>query len=337
MPRQSVIYTARGAGAGFNLTAVSRAPIGADGSFLARVAPGVDLRRNATANMVDFQVWAVTDNQLGHWGFSRGLSANGRLRPAESGSITARVPGTSGGRSPAPIASRVLAGAPVAFLTTAPTRVASSTSGLAGVGWDCVHRGQVNGRRVVLGQIYHYSRGVRSRFSYVVGSSSTLGYGIRIGKALEFSQGGTVTRSSTARTSWRQRGRLSRTVYATQYDYGFYHCRAPTPPYERIIWEVMPNGYRAGASAWQTPHHPAAGYCTGSFERGSTFDIDREKNLTWSNGVSMKSAIGIDLSARSGYTTKVKVHFAFDRGGRHVCGTRGVPTQDPAGFVAVHT
>jgi hypothetical protein len=345
LPRQEVIDAARGPGAGFDLTLVSRADIDSKGVFVAGLAPAVDLRRYASSGVVNFQLWVVNGDEVGHAGFTRTIATDGSLLPERAeDAVVATVPSgdepsaTTIHSAPASPTAGIYRGAPVVDVVTVRAPTSARPEALEGegqIGWDCEHRGQLNGRRVTLGQIYQYRRGVRSRFNYLVGARSSLGYGIRIGNALTFHEGGTITRVATTKTSWRWRAGRSKVVYATLYDYGFYYCRAPWPPFDRIIWEILPNGYRAGAIAWSTSHRPFAGNCTGRFERDSEFTVDREKNIQWSDGVSMSDVIGIDFSSRSGYSTEVKLQFHFKLGGRRVCGTKAVPTLEPPGFVVV--
>jgi len=197
---------------------------------------------------------------------------------------------------------------------------------------------QYNKRRVVLGQIYHYRRGVTSRFHYSVGSSSSLGYGIKLaGSNASWSQGGTVTHWSDSVTSWRPRTGTTKTVYYTAYDYGLYWCNvAPL----KFAWQVMPNGYSGGANAYRTSHRPSTPHCTIRNERGAQITVSRNRNTTWSNGVSLTSVIGIDVSSRSGYSNDVKMAFTFTIRGRKVCGSRDSPADvsDPTapGWIAVH-
>jgi hypothetical protein len=60
---------------------------------------------------------------------------------------------------------------------------------------------------------------------------------------------------------------------------------------------------------------------------GTTFTKDRTKAITWTNGASLAGAIGIDLSARTGYSTDAEVIFTFSRD-RRLCGTGDNPGGD---------
>jgi len=91
-----VIDASRVPGGRFDLRPISRALIGADGTFTARVAPTVDLRESATHGVVNLQAWAVTGSRLAHWGFSRNLTNSGALAPASTvPDFVAAVPSTS--------------------------------------------------------------------------------------------------------------------------------------------------------------------------------------------------------------------------------------------------
>ncbi len=225
MPRQEVIEKARGEGTGFNWTPVARATIGRDGSFTARPAPSVDLAENASKGFVDFQLWTRTGDRLGHFGFSRQVTADGELLPATAPDVP--LPASDG--RPYSLGSSLYGGAPVVQLVTekAPTTGALGDDSPQPPpnGFDCEHRGQTNARRVAVGQLNHYARGVFGRFSYRVGSHSTMSYGLRVGTELSWHSGGTHTRSTHIEDTFRRTKGLQRYKYFGFWDYGFYLCR----------------------------------------------------------------------------------------------------------------
>lgn len=58
---------------------------------------------------------------------------------------------------------------------------------------------------------------------------------------------------------------------------------------------------------------------SGSMAAGSTFVKDETTAITWVAGVKIASEIGIDLTARSGYSSTVKNSFVFTKG-KNLCG-----------------
>jgi hypothetical protein len=225
--------------------------------------------------------------------------------------------------------SSVVDGAPSVVLRTEAVAGAAQTIASATARANCDPVAWYFGRRTVLGQVYHYRRGVRSRFNYVVGSQSTLGMAIKFAEGA-WKTSGTTTRSSSVETTWRPRTGRSKTVYYTHYDYVKLKC------WNGMFYELRPDGYRGGAGSYRTGHTPDAFHCTRYYERGSSTSLIRAKNVKWTNGVSVSGIIGFDLSAQSGWTERVRVGFRFKVAGRRLCGTSHTPTLDePPGFLVV--
>ena len=335
MPRQEVIEKARGEGTGFNWTPVARATIGRDGSFTARPAPSVDLAENASKGFVDFQLWTRTGDRLGHFGFSRQVTADGELLPATAPDVP--LPASDG--RPYSLGSSLYGGAPVVQLVT---EKAPRTGALGDDspqpppnGFDCEHRGQTNARRVAVGQLNHYARGVFGRFSYRVGSHSTMSYGLRVGTELSWHSGGTHTRSTHIEDTFRRTKGLQRYKYFGFWDYGFYLCASIWPPHERNIWQYIANGYAGGARRLWAPRKPETPFCTQTFPAGHRTTITRIEASTFTNGVDVSPVIGIDLSSQSGYDEQTKLSFHFTVGNRRLCGTKNQPVEDRPGSIAI--
>jgi hypothetical protein len=178
-PNDSVIESGRP----FNRVPVSRATIGTDGTFTARIAPTVNLRPHANAgNIVDFDVRAVTGGGMGVSGFSRRVTASGGLgRAFDNRGPSTPAPGTNG---PAVSnGSKVVGGVPVVTMSTHATqgtiRSSPQTAATAGSS-DCRTLKTYLDRPVLVGQIYHYARGVPARITYLRSSTSTVGVGYTV-------------------------------------------------------------------------------------------------------------------------------------------------------------
>jgi hypothetical protein len=337
------------AGGSFRLEPVARARIGADGTFTARVPPSVDLRPNALRGVVDFQVRAFSGDQTATWLFSRSLTANGGLRPeSPPGPSATAPPSTTGALSAATVAPQAAGSATVArgvpvvsmYTRTAPgIAKALETGALVGTGATfgddpCRTLAVYTFRPVVLGQVYHYRRGVNSTFSYLVSSKSSLGGAIKlVGDSVGWQVGGSTTKTATSGVTWRARSKLSKTYYQVKYDYKKLACEQ----YYQTYHYLVPSTYREGASTYTTSHQPRAPHCTDYYERGATKWLVREKNLTWTNGVDVSTLIGFDLKSQSGWTEQVKVEFLFKQGGRRICGTLQVPVSGDGapGFIVI--
>ncbi len=319
--------------AGLELDPVAWAPIANDGTFAARVDPHLDLRVDATDGVVNFQAIALAGDDVAVWAFPRRLTAAGALRPEDDSGPASVVPAELGASTAGTPASdpppAVVDGAPSVTLRTetvrGAARILASESAIA----NCDPVAWYFGRRTVLGQVYHYRRGVTSRFNYVVGSQSTLGMAIKFAEG-SWKTSGTTTRSSTVETTWRARSGRSKTVYYTHYDYVKLNC------WNGMFYELKPDGYRGGAGTYRTRHRPNAFHCTRYYERGSATSLIRAKNVKWTDGVSVGTIIGFDLSAQSGWSERVRVGFRFKVAGRRLCGTTSTPTFDEQpGFIVV--
>ena len=319
--------------AALELEPVAWAPIATDGTFAARVDTRLDLRSHATDGVVNFQAIAVTGDEIAVWAFPRMLTPEGALRPEVDLGPTAPVPAERGASSTgaeAPgLQSSVADGAPSVTLRTESVPGAARTLASQSAAANCDPVAWYFGRRTVLGQVYHYRRGVTSRFNYVVGSQSTLGMAVKFAEG-SWKTSGTTTRSSSVETTWRARSGRSKTVYYTHYDYVKLNC------WNGMFYELKPDKYRGGAGSYRTSHTPDAFHCTRYYERGSATSLIRAKNVRWSNGVSVSGIIGFDLSAQSGWSEHVRVGFRFKVAGRRLCGTSSTPTFDEApGFIVV--
>ncbi len=319
--------------ADLELDPVAWAPVATDGTFAARVDPRIDLRRHATDGVVNFQAIAFTGDELAVWAFPRTLTPEGALQPEFESGPTAAVPAARAASSTASPAtgsrSSVVDGAPSVTLRTESVPGAARTLASQSAAANCEPVAWYFGRRTVLGQVYHYRRGVTSRFNYVVGSQSTLGMAIKFADG-SWKTSGTTTRSSSVETTWRARSGRSKTVYYTHYDYVKLNC------WNGMFYELKPDKYRGGAGSYLTSHKPNAFHCTRYYEKGSSTSLLRAKNLHWSNGVSVSGIIGFDLSAQSGWSERVRVGFRFKVAGRRLCGTSNTPTFDePPGFIVV--
>jgi hypothetical protein len=315
------------------LDPVAWAPLAGDGTFTARLDPRTDLTSHSTDGVVNFQAIAVAGDALAVWAFPRMVTATGALVPDVESGPTAAVPaelGSSAADTPTTGSpSSVVEGAPSVVLRTEVVVGAAQAIASESAHANCEPVAWYFGRRTVLGQVYHYRRGVNSRFNYVVGSQSTLGMAIKFAEST-WKTSGTTTRSSSVETTWRPRTGRSKTVYYTHYDYVKLKC------WNGMFYEFKPDGYRGGAGSYRTGHTPTAFHCTRYYERGSSTSLIRAKNVKWTNGVSVSGIIGFDLSAQSGWSERVRVGFRFKVAGRRLCGSSHTPTFDePPGFLVV--
>lgn len=96
------------------------------------------------------------------------------------------------------------------------------------------------------------------------------------------------------------------------YWYGDYGCYL-------YDYEVRPTGWQGGASSQSISSTPSATYCS-NIGAGVTVNKTTGTAVTWTKGVSIKSYIGIDLSARTGFDTETSYTWSFASAGR-LCGS----------------
>ncbi|MDV9174886.1 DNRLRE domain-containing protein [Streptomyces sp. W16] len=183
---------------------------------------------------------------------------------------------------------------------------------------------------VIIGQTYSKTTGVAHTLSYTSGASSSLGVGVSAsGTYGSYSAGGSMSKSSSTTTQYPNYGNNTGVYYKTQFRYGKYivGCAYADPWYE-----VRPRSYAGGADT-SSAHIPNATHCF-KYIKGSVFTKTRSKAITWTNGASLTSVIGIDLSAETGYSSDTTVVYTFNKT-RHLCGTGGDPgSAHPYNFVA---
>lgn len=133
------------------------------------------------------------------------------------------------------------------------------------------------------------------------------------------SGGSVVARRQTAhdffRQSYWQCGRYQIQAYC-----GDYHPLQ----LKTLGWEVRPIDFTSGTASFRRAT-PTGTHCA-SYVKSSSFSKDESTAMTWTNGVSTNTShVDVDLSARSGWSTQVKLGYKFTRGSGSVCGTLAAP------------
>ncbi|MFJ9313874.1 hypothetical protein ACIRN4_06740 [Pimelobacter simplex] len=184
--------------------------------------------------------------------------------------------------------------------------------------------------------------GATTDFEYVDGATSTLGVGVSVtGAAGSWSAGGSATwQKEVDSTSavgfpvkstgyWHRRTYFRYKSYKIECWYSAYGVVNRT-----VRFEARPSNFVGGASTvgTGTPPTPPRANCAPQ-EVGSKFTRSSSTAITWSNGVSLKNVLGIDLSSRTGYTTRAKIKFDYKQAG-WICGTHGDPGATPRTLVA---
>jgi len=180
-------------------------------------------------------------------------------------------------------------------------------------------------RTTTVGTTYSHVPGVTAHFTYGSGQSSGLGVGVSSsGSFGTWSASGTHSVSSDSSESFP-------TFSGARSD----HERTEFV-YKKFLIEC--DGYQtqatsfAGGATHTTATPPSAGFCVAqavdtSFTKHST------SAFTFTGGVSMSGAIGVDLSAHTGYSTTAELTYSFTQR-RDLCGTNDYPGGTPKRLVA---
>lgn len=200
-----------------------------------------------------------------------------------------------------------------------PVNKVCETTKVANLGnvWTSVGYGYVSGS------------GATMKFSYKSGASSTLGVGVSVsGGAGSYRMSGTSTFSSTAEVGYPETAGYKE--WRTQFRYGKY--KRNVCPYVKEVYVAKVDGYAGGATIKSLSSHPAANYCV-TQQAGTTFNKSTTASYSSTNGVSIKGILGVDLSAKTGYSSTAKLTFTFSKTKR-LCGTHDNPGGDPVRLVA---
>lgn len=220
-------------------------------------------------------------------------------------------------------------GIPLDFMATATNLDEASPAAMAPPkGWNCTLTSNLGPRDVIVGQTYSTVSGGHTRqFTYTAGASTTISVAVSSsGTYGSFSKSGTVAATSTVSIGFPTHSDIAGRSMKTQFTFGkfrYYEVTTSTPRYYYIVY---PTGFAGGASIGNIST-PTATYCV-AYVAGSTFEKKTTTVITWSNGASLNSVIGIDLSTRTGYSSEAKLHYTFSSAKR-LCGQTGYPGNQP--------
>lgn len=161
-------------------------------------------------------------------------------------------------------------------------------------------------------------------FVYKSSAESTLGVGVSAtGSMGSWSVGGTSTQSSTIEIGYPVVPANGKKVEQTYFKYGKFAITCVGKGYSITSYESRAYQFAGGSDNYNAAGTPSWTECT-SYIAGTTPKITTHKAITFSNGVNISGAIGIDLSGSTGFTTEAKLAFAFATNG-NLCGSNGLP------------
>jgi hypothetical protein len=155
-------------------------------------------------------------------------------------------------------------------------------------------------------------------FQYSYGDSSTLGVGISYNKGLSWSANGTSTRDAGSVSSPAGVTDSPNNLhYYTKFRYSTYIYYSGCGGFESYR-KVRASDHAGGMTRVTTSALFTGRYCE-RYHRG-TYTFTRTRAYTWSTGVNSSATIGIDLSARTGYTEGASMRFEHRTDLRDICG-----------------
>ena len=187
-------------------------------------------------------------------------------------------------------------------------------------------------RQTAVSSIHATTNGHKTQFVLLNGSSASLGTAVRYGSA--WSTGGTVSRRLITETGWGARTGAVSKVLQTRYTVASYKNTVGEYGVCSTYYTKKALSHEGGAESHDTAL-PKATYCRND-EKGGSLALIENRAVTWSNGLSMASIIGLDLSSRAGWSTGERLRVDITATGRKICGTNRLPGRQPTRVVVKH-
>ena len=182
---------------------------------------------------------------------------------------------------------------------------------------------------VTVGQTSATTGGHTQRLIFTKAAESALGVGFSTtGDYGTYKASGTQSWKSTSSVSFPAHSTAGTRLMQTQYTYGRVLCTVPVT--QAKYYRVVPLRYDSG-SRTVSATTPSATHCT-TFEAGSKWEKDTTTAVTYSNGVEVGKAIGLDLSARTGWSSNLRNEFTFSSK-RQLCGAKSTPPNNSGQLV----
>lgn len=174
-----------------------------------------------------------------------------------------------------------------------------------------------------IGGTYSTNTGARQRLTVSQSASSNFGVGVSAtGTKGSFSASGQRSVTHDDSTAFPVT-RSTKSNY-TLVGYNKYKrvCTNYTQGYTKTTYPVRPSGLKGGAESRSRTSLPNAWTC-GKYDKGTTFTANKARAWTNSWGVPLSGAIGINLSAQTGYSNEAKISITADQWAVKICGEGG--------------
>ena len=189
-------------------------------------------------------------------------------------------------------------------------------------------------RQTIVGRAYTVA-GAKATLTFTTGASTELGIGFSAtGTNGSFKANGTSSIQTESVTVFPSSAGISGRIWKTDFHFAKFRIICTTGSNAQTMYEVRATAHDGGAQA-SIPTGPPTVKSINckKYNSGSNFTKSTTKATGFSGGVEISSAIGIDLSAKTGYSKKAAVKFAFSKALR-LCGTKGLPADSPGTLVA---
>lgn len=304
------------------LIPVGKATTGEDGQFELRISDEAAVERAADiGGNANFTVSGPNQDSLIDHNFSAPARATARNKAAAMrGSAPEHVSLRGQNNRVAGAAGSDSMQAPAMQKTCYTTKVATYAS-----------------RPGIVGASYVQTSGVKADFDYSASGTTTSSVGVSYGGTYgSYSSSGSTTVSSNSTITFPAVGANTKRIHRTAFNIGKFriYCESGsgTPistRYQVRAYQVAGGNYDyIPANSLTAPSSNCEYY---NPDGGQSLDSTRATN--WTNGLSLKSQIGIDLSVTSGYSGTVKQVWKFTSR-RALCGTNGSPAGTPGTLFA---
>lgn len=192
---------------------------------------------------------------------------------------------------------------------------------------NCTKVSDLGSRSVTLLKTHSVVSGGHERsVVYKASGTTTLGVATSAtGKSGTFKASGTTSVKASSSVSYGKQTNKGSATYKTSYRYGKFSCRYGTAS-QILSYNVYPTEYMGGGtvSTGSDTLSISSSNCA-PISKGVTATKTQGKTSKFSSGVSLSSAIGINLSAESTYSTSLSVAVKATNTGRSWCGQNAGP------------
>lgn len=178
---------------------------------------------------------------------------------------------------------------------------------------------------------YHAGADTKGKFVYGTGADSDISVGYNYGSGFSLSGTGHVGNSRSAASTWN-RGPNFHKQLTSVFSYVKWHltlgpsCTSSSASFGKRWYKVTPGSWMGGATEGPSISGP---FCTGTnrVAFGKATEFDRGTGRSYSYG-GAASAFGASLTATSGYSSRVDMHWEFGTATstHYLCGTPSVTT-----------